>query len=153
MLLEGNLQGMQHLGLPVTNIDRSKAFYLAFGFTEVMQADLPGAPEAIHVSMLRKNDLTLELYQLSGEERRDIAGRRDGHIDHIALNVIDIEQAYAEIRAAGLEVVEAEAPLFLPFWSHGVRYFTVRGPDGEKVEFNQILNRSPRTASPADEAE
>jgi catechol 2,3-dioxygenase-like lactoylglutathione lyase family enzyme len=69
----------------------------------------------------------------------EITARRDGHIDHIALNVLDIEAAYAEIRAAGLEILEPDVPVFLPFWAHGVKFFTVRGPDGEKVEFNQIL--------------
>jgi len=52
---------------------------------------------------------------------------------------LDINRAYAEIKSAGLEILEENAPVFLPFWEHGVKYFTVRGPDGEKVEFNQIL--------------
>ncbi len=74
-----------------------------------------------------------------GEEHSEIATRHDGHIDHIALDVLDIDKAYAEILAAGMEVLEDEAPRFLPFWTHGVKFFTVRGPDGEKVEFNQML--------------
>jgi catechol 2,3-dioxygenase-like lactoylglutathione lyase family enzyme len=139
MLLKDNLQGFQHLGLPVTNLERSKAFYLDFGFVEVLRTDLPGPDEPVRVAMLAKDGFTIELYQLSGAERAEIAARQDGHIDHIALNVLDIEQAYAEIQAAGLEILEADAPVFLPFWAHGVKYFTVRGPDGEKVEFNQIL--------------
>jgi lactoylglutathione lyase len=52
---------------------------------------------------------------------------------------MDIEQAYKDICAAGLEILEEDAPVFLPFWEHGVKFFTIRGPDGEKVEFNQIL--------------
>ena len=139
MLLQGNLQGVQHLGLPVTDLERSKAFYLNLGFTQTMRADLPGQNEAIQVAMLQKDDLTIELYQLGSQERKEIAARQDGHIDHIALNVLDIEKAYTEIRAAGLEILEENAPVFLPFWTHGVRFFTIRGPDGEKIEFNQIL--------------
>jgi lactoylglutathione lyase len=76
--------------------------------------------------MLRKDDFTIELYQLPDQERGEIASRHDGHIDHIALNVLDIDKAYADIRAAGFEVLEEGAPKFLPFWSHGVRFFTVR---------------------------
>jgi lactoylglutathione lyase len=139
MLLKGNLQGFQHLGLPVTNLERSKAFYLNFGFAEVLRTDLPGQAEPVQVAMLEKDGFALELYQLPGVERQEIAARHDGHIDHIALNVLNIDQACAEIKAAGLEVLEADAPVFLPFWAHGVKFFTVRGPDGEKVEFNQIL--------------
>ena len=139
MLLKGNLQGVQHLGLPVTDLERSKAFYLNLGFTQTMRTDLAGQTEAIQVAMLQKDDLTIELYQLASQERKEIAARQDGHIDHIALNVFDIEKAYTEIRAAGLEILEENAPVFLPFWAHGVRFFTIRGPDGEKIELNQIL--------------
>jgi lactoylglutathione lyase len=139
MLLKDNLRGLQHLGLPVTNLERSKAFYAELGFVEVMRTDLPGASEAIQVAMMRHEDLTIELYQLEQEDRQEIARRSDGHIDHIALDVMDIEQAYKEVCAAGLEILEKDAPVFLPFWDKGVRFFTIRGPDGEKVEFNQIL--------------
>jgi lactoylglutathione lyase len=109
MLLQGNLQGFQHLGLPVTDLERSKAFYENLGLEEVMRTALPAEDEAIQVVMLRKDDFTIELYQLAGQERREIAARHDGHIDHIALNVRDIEKGYAEITAAGLQVLEEEA--------------------------------------------
>jgi lactoylglutathione lyase len=139
VLLKGNLQGLQHLGIPVTNLERSKAFYALLGFVEVMRADITGASEPIRVAMMQHEKLTIELYQLDEEERKAISKRTDGHIDHIALDVMDIEKAYAEICAAGLKVLEDAAPVFLPFWDHGVKYFTIRGPDGEKVEFNQII--------------
>jgi lactoylglutathione lyase len=139
MLLKDNLQGLQHLGLPVTDLERSKAFYTQLGFTETMRMDIQPKVKVIRVAMMQHKNFTIELYQLGEEERREIAKRNDGHIDHVALNVLDIEQAYADIKAAGLEILEDNAPVFLPFWEHGVKYFTVRGPDGEKVEFNQIL--------------
>lgn len=139
MLLKDNLQGLQHVGIPVTDLERSKTFYAQLGFVEVMRTDLPRAADAIRVAMMRHEKLTLELYHLTREERQEIAQRTDGHIDHLALDVMDIEQAYREICATGLDILEEEAPVYLPFWEHGVKYFTVRGPDGEKVEFNQIL--------------
>jgi lactoylglutathione lyase len=76
----------------------------------------------------------LELYQLVGAELAEIATRRDGHIDHLALDVQSIETAFEKARAGGLDIIE-DAPVFLPFWEKGIRYFNVRGPDGEKVEF------------------
>jgi lactoylglutathione lyase len=140
MLLKGNLHGLQHVGLPVTNLERSKDFYSRLGFMEIMRTDIPGASEPIRVAMMRLGELTLELYQLEQKEREAISKRTDGHIDHLALDVMDIEQAYVDIRAAGLEVLEDAAPVHLPFWDHGVKYFSIRGPDGEKIEFNQILS-------------
>ena len=139
MYLQGNLRGIQHLGLPVTNLERSRAFYISFGFEEKMRTDLPREGEPVRVAMLEKSGFTIELYQLPGAECDEIRARQDGHIDHIALDVLDIESAYAEIKAAGFEILEADAPVFLPFWERGVKFFTVRGPDGEKVEFNQVL--------------
>jgi len=139
MLLKGNLQGLQHLGLPVTDLERSKAFYMQLGFTEVMRMDIQPESETIRVAMMEHMSFTIELYELGLEERGEIATRSDGHIDHVALNVLDIDKAYAEIKVAGLQILEDNAPVYLPFWKNGVKYFTVRGPDGEKVEFNQIL--------------
>ena len=137
--LKDNLLGMQHLGLPVTDLARSLAFYEQFGFATALRVDLPDEPEPVRVAMIEKGGLVIELYQLAGAERQEVAGRSDGHIDHIALNVMDIDSALAELKAAGFEILEPDAPVTLPFWSRGTRYFTVRGPDGEKVEFNQIL--------------
>ncbi|HEY3312436.1 MAG TPA: VOC family protein [Anaerolineales bacterium] len=137
--LDGNLRGMQHLGLPVTDLERSQEFFLRLGFTTALRTDLHEDRGVVRVAMMEKDALTIELYQLPGVERDEIASRHDGHIDHIALDVRDIDWAYAELKAAGFEILEADAPVFLPFWSNGVKFFTVRGPDGEKVEFNQRL--------------
>jgi catechol 2,3-dioxygenase-like lactoylglutathione lyase family enzyme len=41
MLLQNNLQGLQHLGLPVTDQERSLAFYANLGFAVTMRTDLP----------------------------------------------------------------------------------------------------------------
>jgi len=112
---------------------------MQLGFKEAMRTDIQRQSEPIRVTMMEHEKFIIELYQLEQERRQEIAKRSDGHIDHVALNVLDIEQAYTEIKAAGLEVLEDNAPVYLPFWDHGVGYFTVRGPDGEKVEFNQIL--------------
>jgi lactoylglutathione lyase len=137
-MFAGNVQGFQHLGLPVTNIARSREFYERLGFRAVFETTLPAEGGAIQVAMLDLNGFILELYQLAGADRAEIAARGDGHVDHLALNVADIEQAWEAARAAGLTPLE-EAPMYLPFWGKGCKYFTVRGPDGEKVEFNQIL--------------
>ena len=137
--LQGNLQGMQHLGLPVSDLQRSQAFYTQLGFVTALRTDLSKADGTVQVAMMEKGGLTIELYQLPGARRDELAFRPDGHIDHIALDVLDIESAFSELKAAGFAILEPDAPVFLPFWAKGVRFFTVRGPDGEKVEFNQRL--------------
>lgn len=138
MQIKDTLTGLQHLGVPVTNLERSREFYLRLGFTEALRTDLKTDQGAIEVSFLSLGGFVLELYQLVGAELEEIAGRGDGHIDHFALDVQDIEAAFAAVRAAGLTPLQ-ETPVYLPFWERGIRYFVVRGPDGEKVEFCQRL--------------
>jgi lactoylglutathione lyase len=68
----------------------------------------------------------------------EIGKRRDGHIDHIAFDVADIDETFATVKEAGFNVVE-DRPVFLQFWKNGCMYFNITGPDGERLEFNQIL--------------
>ncbi len=138
VLLKGNLTGAQHLGIPVTDIERSKSFYARLGFREAMKAELPEGGETVKVAMMDFGGFVIELYQLAGKDQPGIRSRKDGHIDHIALDVRDVAKAFAELKAAGLTIVEKE-PVDLPFWEKGVRYFNVIGPDGERVEFSERL--------------
>jgi len=137
-LLAGNLTGPQHLGIPVTDIAKSKEFYGRLGFKEIMRMELPEGGETVKVAMMDFEGFVIELYQLAGKDQPGIRSRQDGHIDHIALNVRNIAKAFEELTAAGLTIVEKE-PVYLPFWEKGVRYFNVLGPDGERVEFSERL--------------
>ncbi|HUV14960.1 MAG TPA: VOC family protein [Pelolinea sp.] len=139
MLLKDNLMDTQHLAIFVTDVERSRKFYEQFGFTEKLSDQIPMEPEPVKLLFMELNNLTLELVELGGDMRKQIAAREDGHIDHVALNVKDIDKAYAEMTAAGFKALEEDAPVFLPLWDNGTKYFTVRGPDGEKIEFSQIL--------------
>jgi len=139
MLLQDNLEGIQHLAIFVTDINRSRDFYEQFGFKVKLSEAIPAEPEPVKVAFLELNGLTLELVELGGDMRQQIGSRDDGHIDHVALNVKDIEKAYAEMIANGFKALEENAPVFLNIWKNGTKYFTIRGPEGEKVEFSQIL--------------
>ena len=139
MLLQDNLEGIQHLAIFVTDINRSRDFYEQFGFKVKLSEAIPAEPEPVKVAFLELNGLTLELVELGGDMRKQIGSRDDGHIDHVALNVKDIEKAYAEMTANGFKALEENAPVFLNIWKNGTKYFTIRGPEGEKVEFSQIL--------------
>ena len=53
-------------------------------------------------------------------------------------NVDDIEETFGHVKENGFDIQE-NAPVLLNFWKMGCRYFTISGPDGERLEFNQIL--------------
>lgn len=61
-----------------------------------------------------------------------------GAVDHIALNVTDIEEIY-EIAKKRKYCILDDGIQFLPFWENGVRFFTIFGPNKEKIEFSQYL--------------
>ncbi len=129
---------LQHIGLPITNLQTSQAFYEKLGFGAVMQAGFAYEGGQGQVAMMQRGDIVIELYQMPEPELSRVKQRPDGRIDHLAFDVDDIEETYALLKKEGFPIVEAQ-PLFLNFWARGCRYFNVLGPDGERLEFCQIL--------------
>jgi len=74
----------------------------------------------------------------NGADPQEVLERRDGLIDHIALQVKDIYQAFDTLRSSGFSPIE-EAPVELSILEGGIRYFTVRGPTKEKIQLIQLL--------------
>lgn len=138
MSLDIHINHLQHTGLPVTNLAASKAFYEKLGFTGVMSSTFPHTEGTGHVCMLQRGDIVLELYEFPASALYEIRSRSNGHIDHIAFDVSDIDATFLALQAAGHNPLEP-APVFLPFWTNGCKYFNILGPDGERLEFNQIL--------------
>ena len=138
--LDGNFKGLQHLGVPVTNLRASVDFYTQLGFQRILATlvDVPEENDTVHVAFMEQKGVTIELYQVTKKELSALRSRKDGHVDHIAFDVADVNKAFEELKAAGFEMVE-DKPVFLNFWDKGCSYFAVRGPDGEKLEFNQIF--------------
>ena len=62
-----------------------------------------------------------------------------GKIDHIAYTSRDIEVDYANAVKQGYEITTKGIESIDRFWANGIRYFKIRTPGGEQIEFNQIL--------------
>jgi lactoylglutathione lyase len=138
--LQGNFKGFQHLGVPVTNLQVSVDFYSKLGFRRILSSsvEVPEENDRVLVAMMEQSQAVVELYQVTLKEMAELKSRKDGHIDHIAFDVADVEKAFLELKNAGFDMVE-DNPVFLNFWEKGCKYFAIRGPDGEKLEFNQIM--------------
>jgi len=132
------INSLQHIGIPVTDIDKSVAFYERLGFANVMKAPFTIGGETGSCIMMKRDGMVIELYQLPAKELAAIKDRKDGHIDHIAFDVPDADKAMATLRHHGFNVVE-DSPVKLNFWKNGVKFFFITGPDGERLEFNQVL--------------
>jgi catechol 2,3-dioxygenase-like lactoylglutathione lyase family enzyme len=132
------INSIQHIGIPVTNLDASQKFYNRLGFNNVMQAHFTDGGEQGTCVMMQRENILMELYQLPEAGLAEIRNRSNGHIDHVAFDVSDIDETYAIIKEAGFNIIE-ETPVFLQFWKNGCKYFNITGPDGERLEFNQVL--------------
>jgi lactoylglutathione lyase len=132
------LNHIQHTGIPVTDIKVSEAFFEKLGFKNVMDSTFEYKGGKGKVAMMKLHDMIIELYQMPDTELEEIRTRKNGHIDHIAFDVDDIDATFAELKQASFTILE-EQPVFLSFWKNGCKYFNITGPDGERLEFNQIL--------------
>lgn len=122
--------GLQHVGLPTNDLKATIAFYEGLGFETVYQVKNEAAGE--DVAFLRLKNLTIEAYE-NGR-----AAMQSGAIDHIAIDVDDVEAAYRLAQEQGYQIV-SNGVEFLPFWQNGVKFFILLGPNQERVEFNQYL--------------
>lgn len=122
--------GIQHVGVPTGDIEATVAFYQKLGF-EVAFETINEANGA-KVVFVKLHNLVIETYE------EDAAKMEYGAIDHVAIDVTDVERVYEEIKVMGLNTLDDELH-FLPFWENGVRFFTIEGPNKERVEFSQFL--------------
>lgn len=136
--MELKINGLQHIGIPVTDLKKSEQFYEGLGFHNVMTSHFEINNEKGYVSMMQRGAVIIEIYQMPPTELDEVKQRKNGHIDHIAFDVDDIDLTYKVVKENGYQVMES-APVFLNFWTKGCKYFNILGPDGERLEFNQII--------------
>ena len=128
MSLKEQINGLQHIGVPTKNMEETIALYGKL----VFEIEFETVNDGDRVVFLKFGSLVIETY-----ESKD-ATMKSGAIDHIALDVKDIEKTYELINQEGLNSTQ-DTIHFLPFWENGVKFFTIEGPNKEKVEFSQFL--------------
>lgn len=122
-----NFTGLQHLGIPTKDIEKTIAYYQKIGFSLVHETK----NGENRVAFLKWNDLIIETYE------SDQVSEVTGVVDHIAMNVKDIDEAYAYITGLGIKILEGIT--YLPFWDRGIKYFLTEGPNKERLEYTQYL--------------
>ena len=98
--------GLQHVGLPTNDLKATIAFYESLGFETVYQVRNEAAGE--DVAFLRRKILTLEAYE------NVQAAMQSGAIDHIAIDVDDVEAAYRLAQEQVFQIVSNVVEV-LPF--------------------------------------
>lgn len=130
MDLKNYSTGIQHIGIPTNDIEKTIAFYKELGFETAFQTINKEADEK--VAFLKLKTLVIETYE------NKAAKLESGAIDHVAIDVNDIEEVYQYISKKKLNTTN-DTIHFLPFWENGVKFFTIEGPNMEKIEFSQYL--------------
>lgn len=122
------LTGIQHVGIPTEDMKASKEFYEKLGFEIAFETVNEGAA----VVFMKLENLVMEIYEV------EKSAKMYGAIEHVAINVTDIRKVYEKVCAMHLNTLE-DTIHFLPFWENGVKFFTIEGPNAEKIEFSQYL--------------
>ena len=129
--IAAHVNGFQHIGIPTNDLEQSIEFYEKLGFAVARREDIPSD----RVAFLKLKNMVVELYESkSGPAAKGI----DGALDHVALDVDDVEAVFAAVKAAGLTPITEDIQ-FLPFWENGFKFFKVLDPNNVPVEFGQIL--------------
>lgn len=122
--------GIAHVGLPTNDLEKTIAFYKSLGFKVIMETFNEKAKEK--VAFLQIKNYCIETFE------NHQAVMTDGAYQHVALDVEDIEYVYREISKNGYQVI-TDGIEKLPFWENGVKFFMIKGPNEERIEFCQKL--------------
>ena len=129
MLTQG--RGLAHISIFVKDIEITNDFYCnKLGFKKIWERDQNTADGLVRSSFLELGNLQLEILQIE-----NVTYPADGCIQHIAIGVEDIEKAYQEIKAMGIECTEIAADAGV---LTGSKWFCFNGPDGEHLEMNHV---------------
>lgn len=121
--------GVQHIGIPTNDISKTIEFYQALGFETALRT-VNGTEE---VAFLQLHNLIIETYQ------NHQANMEYGAIDHIAIDVKNIADLFLIVKETGTFKMLNQQVNGLPFWENGVKFFTIEGPNKEKIEFCEKL--------------
>ncbi|MTV82568.1 VOC family protein [Secundilactobacillus folii] len=129
MKLTDYVDGIQHVGIPAVDLDETMAFYQKLGF------DVAGLFHngENRCAFMHLGNLIIETWE------GDPTAKVDGAINHISLNTTDIESAFKAVKELGVKMLDDEIQSIPTFWSHGIRFFNIQGPNHEKIEFCEKL--------------
>lgn len=80
------------------------------------------------VAFLQMHNLGIETYENKS------AAMQAGAIDHIALDIKNIDTLFEVVKSKHFYLLDDKVNS-LPFWDNGVKFFTILGPNKEKIEF------------------
>lgn len=126
-----------HVGLSVANLEAEQRWYQqALGLDEVVERfELP-EPHVKTVVLRGRNGLRIELIERAGSRAQPFADPLEAALTqgygHSAIEVDDLDQAFADLAAAGAQAVSPPRRR-----TAGGRFAYVRDPEGNLLELIQ----------------
>jgi len=126
------ISGINHVGLRIRDLARSRAFYAVLGFEFIVG---PIGPEPVAV-MEHPSGVNLNFILNASDDASadnilmDVSAKHTGYT-HIALEISDRESVKRQLTKAGVSITET---VELP---DGAVFFFIRDPDGNVIEFHQ----------------
>lgn len=118
-------RGVEHIGIKAINIEEGIQFYTKILGFEFLYRKKPGLVE---LAFLRLGGTVVELVEMKEGDKFG-----DGVVNHLALNVTDIEKAVDWLKENQVTLMQ-DKPASL---GEGRYNFFFRGPSGEKLELYQ----------------
>ena len=133
--MENSILGLAHVGFTVTDIQVSKQFYCdVLGFDLTYEYALAKESGDVKLAFLSCGDCAIELVEPPNSQPRTA-----GPVDHLSLRVRDIDTVKAALDARGVQFETETIHHVTDLFPNGSRWIFFRGPDGERLEINEIL--------------
>ena len=126
---------LDHIGLACSDATTAANWYQeVLGFHVIGKFD--NATKTDHTYFVASEDesVVYEIYT-----KKDLPAQLQGKIDHISYKSGDIEKDYAYCLEQGYTICTKGIEEIDRFWDNGVRYFKIKSPTGEEIEFCQTL--------------
>jgi lactoylglutathione lyase len=134
-MMNRDMKGLAHIGIYTDDIEKSMKFYTdILGFDWMDKRDVPVEGGTMQLGFVSAGNLVIELIQ--PVDTSVIKERKAGIVDHIAIEVEDIDDVIIKLKEKNL-VFNSEEKKENPYLFDGISNIFFDGPNGERLELFQ----------------
>lgn len=130
--MKQHYQGLGHIAVYTADMDASIAFYKKIGGSLHLRAPACPPEQQRELALVEFGGFLVELIAAPVPEGA-------GCIPHFAVYVDDVDQAAADLRAAGVDTFQTAEKCVMPNTFGGLEKWFFTGPSGEQIELLKML--------------